>query len=184
MKKLFFNMSFCTLLLLLGGCSSKPEVTLTKASAVIIHDKDITGSEIITEGERKGEDVVPTSLYYKFVLKNTGDNKVGGIHKDKQIKIKIQPRDSLAFQSKQTVVFNIFKPWDYEESGLGYGASYPSELKENKKEDFALTYDVGGIHVPSAAKLKKLKSKAMDATLVVYTGKEEIARFDLRQYKK
>ncbi len=46
-----------------------------------MNDKSKTGSTILQEGENAGKEVVPTALYYTFVIKNVGYRKVGDVSK-------------------------------------------------------------------------------------------------------
>lgn len=171
----------------LSGCSNKPSLELTSSSATIINDKSITGSIGITEGKKKGQELVPTALYYQFTVKNTGKKKIGDISKEGLI-AKIVPHDELKVTSEKIIGFNIFDPDAYQNTGLGYGQSIDGTmLKAGEKGEFKLTYDLGvneespnaTLITPSDELLKELKNKALDASLIISNDGKKIADFDL-----
>ena len=55
---------------ILTACSTDPSLELVRAEADIVNDKNKTGSTILQEGDKAGKEVVPTSLYYTFSIKN------------------------------------------------------------------------------------------------------------------
>ncbi|AOH57449.1 hypothetical protein ABE28_024180 (plasmid) [Peribacillus muralis] len=115
---LFFVLSF------LSGCSAKPSLELVDAEVDIVKDKNLVGAIGITEGEKKGEELIPTALIYAFTIKNNGNEPVGSIEEaDKGIELKIEPKSKLKSVSKDVIGFNIYNPDDYNESGVGFGQS-------------------------------------------------------------
>jgi hypothetical protein len=162
-------------------------VELVNTNVDIINDKDKLGAIGITEGDKKGQELVPTALYYEFTIKNTGNKKIGGIG-NKGLEIKIEPNDHLVASSKEVIGFNIFNPSEYDESGLGYGLTFASILEPDQEGKYTLHYNLGVSEentqvpflVPSKEQLKKLNDNALDARLIVLLEDKEIARFDLR----
>lgn len=187
MKRFMVLIVFISLLTFLTACSSKPSLELVNANVDIINDKRKLGSKIITEGDNKGQELVPTALYYEFTIKNTWYKKIGGFG-DKGLKIQIEPNNNLVTTSNEIIGFNIFNPSEYEASGMGYGFSFRSDLKRNEEGKYTLNYDLGvseensqyPLLVPPKEQLKKLKDNALDATLIVILDDKEIAHFDLK----
>ncbi|MFF5400321.1 hypothetical protein ACFY5J_24105 [Peribacillus butanolivorans] len=169
----------------------KPSLELVDANVDIVKDKSLLGSIEITEGERKGDEMIPTALFYEFTIKNTGNRTVGIGEVDKGIELKIEPKDKLKSVSEDVIGFNIYNPEDYNESGVGFGHTFPSVLKSDQKSKYTLNYDLGvseensqvPLHVPSKEKLDELKEYAFNAFLVVTIENQEIARFDLDKLK-
>ncbi|MFF2458963.1 hypothetical protein [Peribacillus simplex] len=191
MRKCFLFISLFIVLSFLSACSSNPSIELVDANVDIVKDKSLLGSIGITEGERKGDELVPTALFYKFSIKNTG-NKTAGIEEvDKGIELKIEPKDKLRAVSEDVIGFNIYDPEEYNGSGVGFGHSFLSVLKPDEKGEYTLNYDLGvseensqvPLLVPSKDKLDELKKHALDAFLVVTIENQEIARFDLNKLK-
>ena len=146
-------------------------------------DESKVGSIGITEGDKKGQKLVPTALYYEFTVKNAGNKSIG----DKSLQAKIIPNDKLVNTSKEVVGFNIFNPKSYMDTGAGYGSSIAGMIKPKEEGKFTLYYELGvdeenpqvPLKVPSKDKLKKIVDDALKASLVVTLENEEIARFDL-----
>ncbi|GAB3058400.1 hypothetical protein [Virgibacillus ainsalahensis] len=184
---LFISLFF--VLFFLSACSSDPSLELVDANVDIVKDKRLLGSIGITEGERKGDELVPTALYYKFTIKNTGNKTVGVREVDKGINIKIEPKDKLKSVSEDVIGFNIYHPEDYNESGVGFGHTASRVLKSDQNGKYTLHYELGvseensqvPLLVPSKEKLDELKANAFNAFLVVTIENEEIARFDLNK---
>ncbi|WP_139891626.1 hypothetical protein [Bacillus sp. D386] len=169
-----------------SACSTNTRLELVSAEAEIVNDKNKTGSTILQEGENAGKEVVPTALYYTFVIKNVGNKKIGDISKGVGLEARIEPDEKLVTASNEVMGFNIFEPADYEGSGLGFGYSYTAIIEEKETGEFTIYYDLGVeekteevLPVPSVDKLEHLKDNALEATLIVSLGKEEIIRFDL-----
>ena len=75
-----WNNSACIILLLvvisiLSACSADPSLELVSAEADIVNDKSKTDSTILQEGNKAGKEVVITSLYYTFSIRNSGNEK-------------------------------------------------------------------------------------------------------------
>ncbi|MGG2095240.1 hypothetical protein AB1283_22135 [Bacillus sp. S13(2024)] len=188
MKRFIMLLGFISLLTLLTACSSKPSLELVNAKVDIVTDKNKVGAIGITEGDKKGQELVPTALYYEFKIKNNGKQKIGGFG-DKGLQVKIESNDKLVNTSKEIVGFNIFDPSAYEGSGVGFGSSFGGEIKPGKSGEYILTFDLGvseensqvPLRVPAKEALKKLENNALDASLLVTLDGKEIARFDLNK---
>lgn len=191
MKRYIVYLSLITLFAILSGCSSKTSLELVNSSVDIVNEKSKTGSIIITEGDKKGQELVPTALYYEFTIKNAGNKSIGGMEKDKGLQLKIVPNIKLETISKEIVGFNIFNPSSYVNSGVGHGSSITPILKAGQEGKFVLYYKLGvseedpqvPLMVPSAEKLKNLEANALDATLILLSEDNEIVRFDLNKEK-
>ena len=189
MRKFLFVISIFVALFFLSACSSQPSLELVDAKVDIVKNKGLLGSIGITEGERKGEELIPTALYYKFTIKNT-DHKSIGAPGDKGIELKIEPKEKLKSVSEDVVGFNIYNPEDYDSSGVGFGQTYIRVLKSDQKGEYTLHYDLGvseansqvPLLVPSKEKLDELEKHSFNAFLVVTIDNQEIARFDLDEF--
>ncbi|MEK3799538.1 hypothetical protein MHI18_15165 [Peribacillus sp. FSL H8-0477] len=102
----------------------------------------------------------------------------------------IVPIQSLRTASQTVMGFNVFTS-GYEESGLGYGHSFSEKLEPKDDGTYVFTYYLGieeetteVRRVPPNHQLNKLKQHALDATLIVSVGKQEIARFGLTSWSK
>lgn len=188
MKRFIKLLGLISIFALLTACSSKPSLELVNSKVDIVKDKSIVGSIIITEGDKKGQELIPTALYYEFKIKNNGNRKIGGTG-DKALQVKIVPNKKLVTTSKETVGFNIFNPSSYDGTGLGYGANFVGEIQPDKIGKFILTFELGiseenpqvPIRVPAKDKLEKLKENALDGSLIVTLDGKEIAQFDLKK---
>lgn len=188
MKRFIMLLGFIMLFTLLTACSSKPSLELVNAKVSVVTDKSKVGAIGITEGDKKGQELVPTALYYEFKIKNNGKQKIGGIG-DKGLQVKIEPNDKLVVTSKEIVGFNIFDPSAYEGTGVGFGSSFDGEIKPGKNGEYTLAFDLGvseensqvPLRVPSKGALKKLENNALDASLIVALDGKEIARFNLNK---
>lgn len=192
MKRLSIILSLLLIVLLLPGCSSKqsldpkPSFELVDSSVTITNDRAIAGAIGITEGEKKGQELVPTVLYYKFRLKNDGLTAITK-NQIESLELRLEPSEKLKDISQEIVGFNIFDPESYTGSGLGYGYSFDLYLKPGNEGVSTLTYDLGvseispnaTVLVPSADKLNELSNYAADTDLVVMYDGLEIERFDL-----
>lgn len=107
MKKAMLVLSLITICFILISCDNKASLSLVSTSVDIVNDKGKTGSIIITEGDKKGQELIPTALYYEFTIKNVGNKKVGGIN-NKSLQVKIEPKDNLKSASIDVVGFNIY----------------------------------------------------------------------------
>ena len=191
MKRFSIMASFLLVVILLSGCSSdskpflelKPSFELVDFSVSISNDESLVGWTEITEGEQKGERVVPTVLYYEFTLKNAGaiafDRNPNEI-----LDIKLDPSEKLTEVSQETMGLNIFD----QHSNFGYGYTLDLYLKPGDQRSSVLYYVLGVSEIipteatplaPSDEKLNKLLEYATDADLVILRNGLEIARFDL-----
>ncbi|MRH43267.1 hypothetical protein GH741_11305 [Aquibacillus halophilus] len=191
-------MRFCSIfislfmvLVFFSACSAESSLELVDANVDIVKDKNLLGSIGITQGERKGEEMVPTALFYEFTIKNTGHKTVGIPGIDKGIELKIEPKEELKLASEDVIGFNIYNPDDYYDSGVGFGQSFVSVLKSDQKGQYILNYDLGvseensqvPLLVPSKEKLDELKKHSFNAFLIVIIDNQEIERFDLEEFK-
>lgn len=187
MKRFIIFVGVILLFTLFSACSSQPLLQLINSNVSIVNDKSKLGSIVITEGDKKGQELVPTALYYEFTIKNAGNKSIGSLEKGKDLQIKIVPNNKLETTSKEVVGFNIFNPSSYVGTGVGYGYSFNSILKAGQEGRFILNYDLGvsekdpqvPLMIPSSEKLKKLQDDALDASLVVMLEGTEVARFAL-----
>lgn len=177
------------MLTILTACSTKPSLELTDVDVDISRNQDLTGSIVLQEGEEAGKEVAVTALTYIFTLENTGKRQVG--KESEMIDATIVPNDSLRTASQNVMGFNVFEPSGYDESGLGFGHSFSGKLEPKDNGTYVFTYDLGieekttdVRRVPPNHQLNKLKQHALDATLVVSVGKQEIARFGLTSWSK
>ncbi|MFC3039790.1 hypothetical protein ACFOGI_05960 [Virgibacillus xinjiangensis] len=190
MRKWFLVIGLFMALSSLSACSSEPSLKLVDAKVDIVKDKNLLGSIGITEGERKGEELIPTALYYEFTMENTSNKTVGTREVDRGIRLKIEPKEKLKSVSEDIIGFNIYHPEDYYESGVGFGQSFVSVLRSDQKGAYTLYYELGvseenvqvPLLVPSQEKLDILEKYSFNAFLVVTAENHEIARFDLDKF--
>lgn len=192
MKRYFVLIILVIVMFSISGCSSEPNLELISSNVSIVNDKNITGSIIVTEGDKKGKELVPTALVYEFIIKNSGNKKVGkastGEPFSRDNLITIEPNEDLKNASQEIVGINIFDSSSYIGTGLGYSDS-SLILKPGEEKKFTLTYDLGVseespsaiLITPPEDKLMELESYALDSTLVIIVDNTEIARFDLNK---
>ena len=178
---------------LLSACTtpSSEGVTLVKAKAELTNDKSEVGSIVLQEGERAGEEVVPTALMYTVLLQNTGKQPLGKAEEGKEIRVKLVPHKPLVKVSEKVMGFNLFGPEEIGRPGLGSGESYHAVMEPNEICEYNLHFDVGYeegppevVPLPSKDDLTLLKTHALDATIEVWLGDERIAQFDLTKIEK
>ncbi|MCM3596205.1 hypothetical protein M4D55_10505 [Metabacillus idriensis] len=187
MKKRFVLFSFISMFILLAACSSKPPIELIRSTVELKNDKHHLGSMTIMSGEREGEEVVPTALYYSIVLKNASWTKLGKEEPEEQVSIKIIPKEKLVNASRNIVGFNIFNPEEYVNSGVGFGESFEGTIPRGKTGHYEMYYELGVEdadqsefkEAPSKEAMEELLNVSSHATVVVYEGEREVARFDL-----
>ena len=186
LKRFIVLLTLISVIAILSACSSKTSLELTDKEVDIVNDKERLGSMILQIGEKAGQEVVPISLYYTFSIKNEGSKKVGD--EAENLMVKIEPNEKLLSVSKEVMGFNIFSPTEFLDKGvgLGYGHSFNGVLEPNTEGQYILHYNLGineetteAFLAPSKEQLDKLKENALEATLIVLLGNEEIARFDL-----
>lgn len=179
-------------LFVLASCSSNPPLELSNVSSKIVQNESLVGSIGITEGDRKGEKLVPTALYYEFKIRNTSNKPIGRMDPEKGIQITLEPKEKLKSASTNIIGFNIFHPEAYIDTGLGTGQTIWPILEAGEESDFALYYLLGvseenpdvPILVPSKEDLEALKEFSFHAYVVLSVENEEIARFDLEKIEK
>lgn len=184
LKKFIALLTLISVIAVLSACSTKSTLELIETKVDIINDKDITGSMTLQEGEKAGQEVVPTSLYYSFTIMNKRNKENGDTTEG--ITARIEPNNKLLTVSNEVMGFNIFNPTEYNNSGLGYGQYFNGVIRPNIDGQYVLIYELGineetteAPLAPSKEQLDKLKTNALDATLIVSFANEEIARFDL-----
>lgn len=189
LKKRLVLFSFISIFILLAACTSKPPVELIRSKVELKNDKYHLGSMTIMTGERKGEEVVPTALYYSITLKNTSWKKLGKEDPENKVSIKIIPNEELVNASKNIVGFNVFNSEEYVNSGVGFGESYDGVIPKGKAGHYVKYYELGVEDddqsefkvAPSIEEMEELLKVSSDATVVVYEGKKEVARLDLNK---
>ena len=167
--------------LLLAACSKEEGFELVSAQADIVIDKSKTGTLVISD-ESNGKEIIPTSLYYEFEIKNRGKT----INSFNRFQIKIEPSDELSEEIQKNAGQNIFYP-----SGLGSGWGFPPmPFKINQKGTASIYYHLGTYegnsrfpNFPSGKQLESIKNIALRADLVLLSEGREMARFDLSEYK-
>lgn len=181
MKAWIQSLSAIVTVFILTSCSGGQlvEVELVSAKADIVSDKSKVGELVIkTEDERYS--ITPTSLYYEFTFKHTGNHI---IDLDDQFSIEVKPFESLSGESFELLDKNIF------EHDHGYSL-VPMPFKPGEEKNASVYYHLGKYVGDSAVpvfpddqQLEDLKEHALDAELVILYKDEEIARFDLSDYK-
>ncbi|TMU87255.1 hypothetical protein FGG79_03755 [Bacillus sp. BHET2] len=186
-----------TILILLSGCSGKQPLELVRSSVEISDDR--SGGIGITSGEKEGEYIQPITLSYQFVLKNIGEEILGGNEKlnnetfeyEDGIKVYIEPNEKLREISKDVMGFNIYSESERKEAKMGSGKQSIPILQPNQEGEYYLDFDLGASEenpeirlAPPQEQLDRLMTYAQEASLVIYIENEEIARFDLSQNKE
>ncbi|MFD1737185.1 hypothetical protein ACFSCX_11545 [Bacillus salitolerans] len=183
-------------LIILSGCSAKQSLEM-KSLSVNIND-DRSGGMRITSGEKEGEYIQPLTLSYYFVLKNIGEETLGGKENlneetyeyEDGLKVFIEPNEKLIEISKDVMGFNIYNEEERKEAKLGMGKVSIPVLEPNQEGEYHIDYDLGALEenpeirlVPSDEQLDKLVEHAREASLVIYVEDEEIGRFELNNFK-
>lgn len=191
-EMLKYVVSSFTVFILLSGCSSKPSVDLVSSTVELRNDEERLGGIGITSGEKEGEIIMPTALSYDFVLKNTGEETLGGVEElneqtyeyEDGIKVYIKPNEKLKAVSEEVMGVNIFS-FDEEGEQVAGKTGVPI-IEPNKEGKYTFHFMLGALEEnpeirlsPPTEQLEKLKEHAMDATLIVSVEGEEIACFDL-----
>lgn len=191
MKKIVLILA---LLLMLTGCFDDASLELIDSEVNI---NEFSGSQLaITEedgGELSGSIV---SLQYTFVLKNTGIRAIGDMDKysfaDQRylngISIKLIPEKSLKQAASEITGINFYAERERKAINLPLRRMVEPELVPNQIGDYTLEYVLGTSEVTprlpavsAESALEELRRYAMDATLVVYEGGQEVARFTLSE---
>ena len=193
MKRNILIFQLLSLLVILGACSTVPSIGLIAAEAEITSDPHKVGSTEIELNNGEKEYIPPTSLYYTFSVKNEGNRKIGKENAEEGLRVKIEPHEKLLTASEEVIGLNIFDKNTYDEKGMGYGYgySYVNMLEPDDTSEFIIYYDLGYDAdssdvrpAPNRQQLDLLISNALEATLIVTVGNEEIARFDLSKEAK
>ena len=95
MKKHAHYIGMIFVLFALTVCSSNASLELVDSNVKIVKDKSLLGSIVLTERENKGDEIIPTALFYEFTIKNTSNKTVGTEDRDKGIELKIEPNEKL-----------------------------------------------------------------------------------------
>lgn len=169
MKKYIALLTIISVIVILSACSSKTSLELKDTKVEFINDKEKTAA---------GKEVVTTSLFYTFTIKNEVSKEL--VDNPIPFAFKIEPNEKLLTVSKEITGFNIFNPQKFDNISAGYNLSFAGFLEPNTEEQVILHFHLG-LPVPSKEQLEKLKNNALDATLIVSSDNEEIARFDLNK---
>lgn len=164
-----------------SGHASDLSLKLVKCNINIVTDQTISGSQLVTESNKKGQELVPTDLCYEFTIRNEGRKTISGIANE--LKVKFVPNDKLKEAIKEAVGMNIFEP----DSSLGSREFIEGDIFNTQKDcKFTLSFDLsqenppGVLITPSEEQLEKLLDNASDASFIIMYKDEEAARFDLR----
>ena len=152
---------------------------------MITDNKDMVGAIRITEEKYKTQFVVPTSLYYRFTVKNISNESAfcSNLH---NIKLTIEPDETLLAVIIKAFGLNIY---DVDKNKLGW-SQFVKELSPKKMSEFSLVYTLGEKQknvifppLPKKEVLQAIKDNALKATLIVSQDIREIARFKLNSNK-
>jgi hypothetical protein len=194
MKRYFILIVLVIIAFGISGCSSEPNLELISTNVSIVKDKSITGSTLVTEGDKKGMQIVATALVYEFTIKNNGKkirkknilDKLNSKYDPEINEINVEPNGNLKNASQEILGRNIFDLSSYMNSGLGY-SRHVLAIKAGEEKKFTLYYELGiseesyvsPIITPPQDKLMELEKYALDANLVIRLDNEETARFHL-----
>ncbi|MBD3108708.1 hypothetical protein IEO70_10045 [Bacillus sp. AGMB 02131] len=191
MKRIILHAVILSLLVVLGACSNVPSIGLIAAEVELTSDPHKVGYTEVELDNGKHEKISTTSLYYTFSIKNEGNRKIGKENAEEGLRVKIEPHEKLLTASEKVMGFNLFDESTYENHGVGKGYSYVNVLKPDESSDFIIYYDLGYEATfedfppaPTQQQLDLLITNALEATLIVTVGNEEIARFDLSKEAK
>lgn len=183
-----FSILLFVFMISLCACTNKKSLEVVDAKVEVVTDKSITGSMELQQGKDAGKTITPTALYYCITVKNTGDLDIGS--ESKGLTAQIIPNKTLIKASEDVMGFNIFVPYEYRESGLGFGYSLDPVINSGKIKEFTNYFELGykkktneTRQVPSNKQLEYLKENAFDATVVFYEDEKELARINLQEYK-
>lgn len=191
MRKSNFKISILLFVFMISlcACINKKSLEVVDAKVEIVTDKSITGSTVLQQGKDAGKDIIPTALYYCITIKNTGNLDIGSEYKG--LTAQIIPSKTLIKASEDVMGFNIFVPYEYRESGLGFGYSLDPVIDSGNIKEFINYYELGyqektneTRQVPSNKQLEYLKENAFDATVVFYEDEKELARINLQEFKE
>lgn len=191
MKKIVLILA---LLLMLTGCFDDASLELIDSEVNI---NEFSGSQLaITEEDGRKLSGSIVSLQYTFVLKNTGIRAIGDMDKysfaDQRylngISIKLIPEKSLKQAASEITGINFYAERERKAINLPLRRMVEPELVPNQIGDYTLEYVLGTSEVTprlpavsAESALEELRRYAMDATLVVYEGGQEVARFTLSE---
>ena len=185
MKRLYLFSLIMIMSFMTAACTSKPTVELVHVSAEIVTDKSLSGQTGIMDGNKLIKYVTPTVLSYKFLVKNTSNQKIGD--SKKPVRFKLDHSDELISVVTETVGSNVL---DFEKMNGGYKGD--GEILRNGTAEYSIFYELGteedlGSYqqiplLPPKEKMDELQNKKFNAILILTVGEEEFARFDLRTY--
>lgn len=69
MKRYFVLIVLVLIIFSISGCSSEPNLELMSSKATIVNDKNITGSIIVTEGEKREKSLLQQHWFTSLLLK-------------------------------------------------------------------------------------------------------------------
>jgi len=159
---------------ILSACSNQPNIELVEATV------DISETTTVGYFPNEGESFNPNILSYKFVLANRGNESIGSIKEG--IEVTLQPSDKLQRLSEEILGFNLFD--DQGKNLIAAKTGEPILLPNQKGEfilDFILIELISNHEIKNASPefLKVLRKNALDATIVVSSKGNEVARFKL-----
>ncbi|MHA7098913.1 hypothetical protein [Priestia aryabhattai] len=158
---------------------------LEKADVMITDNEDIVGSIRITEEKYQTQFIVPTSLYYRFTLKNICNESAfcSNLH---NVKLTIEPDKTLLEVINKAFGLNIY---DTDKNKFGWN-QIVKEISPKEISEFSLVYILGEKQnnvifppLPLKEALQAIKYNALNATLIVSQDIKEIARFKLDSNK-
>ncbi|MGX2959655.1 hypothetical protein JNUCC23_10385 [Peribacillus sp. JNUCC 23] len=91
MKRYIVLLTSLLIIAVLSACSSKTSLGLIDKEADIIKDKEKTGSTILQQGEKAGQEVVATSLYLQIYKNELMKVHLVPIGQDKNLVLEYSP---------------------------------------------------------------------------------------------
>ncbi|MBO8155691.1 MAG: hypothetical protein H0Z32_04465 [Bacillaceae bacterium] len=166
---------------IMSACSGERsvEVDLVSVKSEIVKDDSKAGTLVIKK-EDETYTVVPVALYYEFKFKNSGNQK---IKLEDKLDIRIEPSKELKSESFDLLDKDIF----VRKNGWSLP---PMPFKPGETKTANIYYHLGKYEgdsvipaFPDEAELEGLKELSLNADLVVLYKGEEIARYDLSDFK-
>lgn len=154
---------------------------LNSVSVDIVRDKGKTGTIVISD-EKNETEIIPTSLFYEFEIKNKGSK----IDLSDAFQIKIEPSAELSREVQNIIGENIFTS-----NSLGGGLILPHmPIKANEVTTTNAYFHLGTYRdssntpvFPSRDELMPIINSALKAELVLFLDGKEVARYNLSDQK-
>lgn len=178
--------------LLLSACADEDSLELQYVETEIGNERTVGVG--VMSGDLEGEFLPIVSLGYDIELANTGNTTIGGTDTSNEkpheyvdgIMLMLEPHEELQQAVEETIGENIFTEDGRQNAGLGMGRTAAPELKENQDAEYTIDYHLGTeqenpemIQAPTEEKLEEIHELAKEATLVIYAGEDEVARYNL-----